>query len=303
MGYKHLYSFFIMLICVHGFMHGGINYTPDSLNICKDPETSSPLNLNIGLPGGLIMRGSDPWKQFKIYIPTASSGEMMSPSMSGNGGVISFYYKAYKMKQSIHCRNVFTMPDVPLQENTGYSNKANTIESALPAVLRVGKPTAKSKIAGNSNNMLTDTRLRSLIPAAVQVVDGDTSINYMEAIPVLTKAVQELNALVEKQEERIASLKTQLQAKKSIANNWGQILSCSPNPTTNEIHVEYRLEKENVQYFLSVVDMTGNNVASLQCRNGSNSHTFSIGGCGKGIYHVVLTADNAVADTYRIIKN
>jgi len=67
-------------------------------------------DFNIGLPGGLLLNGSNPYRFFKIHIPSFGDGREASLCLSGNGA-ISFYYDVYGMKVWIFCREIFTMSD------------------------------------------------------------------------------------------------------------------------------------------------------------------------------------------------
>lgn len=288
---------FLLLFCgLHG--NAVIRHTPQSLSI--DPTIVTPgINFNIGLPGGLFMKGSNSGRFFKISIPEYSTYGLASPCI--DGGTISFYYEAYSHKQWIYCREVFTMSD----------ERCKTDISDLPPMLanisrKPSESIAKSRSVSNADASVTIGNeydlLKGIIPGGIDIIEGDTLINNDELIAVLVKATQELCQEVAQQQSEVEELRDLLTQVKSKTTASGQIVACSPNPAENQITVSYILPETATQGELSISDNSGNIVRRTSAGSGEEQITISVGGYANGIYYIVLTDNGRVIDTFRIIK-
>lgn len=287
-----------LLLCCGLCGNAAIRYTPQSLSI--DSKITTPgINFNIGLPGGLFMKGSNTDRFFKISIPDYSAYGLASPCI--DGGTISFYYEAYKHKQWIYCREVFTMSD----------ERSKTDISDMPPMLanitqKTSESIAKSKSIFSSGAAKTVNNeydlLKGIIPGGIDIIEGDTLINNDELIAVLVKATQELYKEVEQQQSDLQELKDLLTQAKSKTTTLGQIVACSPNPADDRIIVSYILPETATQGELSFSDNSGNIVRRTSVRSGEEQIELSVGGYANGIYYIVLTDNGKVIDTFRIIK-
>ena len=279
--------------CTSLIVHASIIFTPNKLSI--DPISSGTIyGINIGLPNGMIMTGNNLDQQFKLHIPFSQGGIASSPCISGNGA-ISFYYKEYSHKQWIYCREAFIMSDID------YKSDIQPIDSMLKIVTRT---TSKSRTAKHSQSLGNREfeYLSSIIPNGIEIIDGDTVVNYAELIPILIKATQELKEESERQEKEISELQQRISQNKNKSNKLGKILSYTPNPATSQIIFTYETPNCNNAQII-ITDLNGNVHTTQKLQKNQNQTEITIDQLQKGFYHAILTIDNTPTDVVRIIKN
>ena len=283
-----LASFFTSFI-----IHASIVFTPNKLSIdLISPDIN--YGINIGLPNGLIMTGSNIDCFFKLHIPYSQNGIESSPCIAGNSA-ISFYYKEYNHKQWIYCREAFIMSDID------YKSDIQPIDSMLKIVTRT---TSKSRTAKHSQSLGNREfeYLSSIIPNGIEIIDGDTVVNYAELIPVLIKATQELKEESERQEKEISELQQRISQNKNKSDKLGKILSYTPNPATSQIIFTYETPNCNNAQII-ITDLNGNVHTTQKLQKNQNQTEITIDQLQKGFYHAILTIDNTPTDVVRIIKN
>lgn len=144
--------------------------------------------------------------------------------------------------------------------------------------------------------------LRNLAPNCVVVADNDTLINYNEIIPVLVKAIQEMNAESAQLDDDIKSVKMFLQAKKGQQSKYGKIISCQPNPTINDVAASYELYSDISNPTISLFNSSGVPISTVDLIESTGTVSISVEKYPSGIYYLVLTNGGAALDSYRIIK-
>lgn len=286
------------LLVMMGFgLKAEIVYTPTGLSIDALYEHALPADLKIGLPGGLIMKGSNPEQMFKIYIPTGADVTYPSPSISGYS-CISFYNPLYKSKLSITTRQSFTASgDIS-------SATKNNMPQILPTMLSASKSVRRNTAGQKASKDMEYDYLKLVAPGAIRVVNGDTIVNYQELVPMLFKAAQELNAQISEQEQMIDQL-TILLNSSFDTSKLGSILGCSPNPTSGYVTVSYTLDENAFGHKtdIRVTDTSGYLIYSHVIDQQASALPIDLSAAPKGIYLISLTIDNVVADTFRLIKN
>lgn len=143
--------------------------------------------------------GSQTW--FKINL------KEKNVRLSGNGGYIVFYGdSAY---EDIYVKNVYTNSDARFKSNIKPLTNALLLTKQLKPMSYGWKATD----ANNPNKCSTQELgflaqdLETLVPEAVTTdAEGNKLVNYNTIIPVLTGAIQELEAKVAELERRIQQL-------------------------------------------------------------------------------------------------
>lgn len=151
-------------------------------------------------------------------------------------------------------------------------------------------------------------------------------VNYTEIIPILTEAIKELNAKVEKQNNAVIEneeLKSKISLfeekfallEKSVAQicesgcagltkkiEENTLFQSIPNPTDKDALVNYFLtnEKSNSQIILFSQEGKDLESHSLEKKAGSGSIRLSLDGLTSGTYMYSLIVDNKVIDTKRL---
>lgn len=265
-------------------------------------SADSVFELTVSCQGGFIMR--HPSKRdgvFKIHLPSVpDTAEFRSPSISGNGGVMSLYYEAYQKKQSLNCGNIYQMSDERSKEDI--NDLPGVLGLLTESIDPVGPMKSRSSGDAMSSTMKQTSLYASIAPSSVVEADGDTAINYSEIIPALIKSVQELNELADRQDAVIEKLKNEITLKKQAVQSSVRIRSCSPNPAQDNISVAIEIGETIAGLRLSMADVGGNRCLS-QDLGDNNNVTLSVGHLPRGIYHLILSTDTEVYDTYRIILN
>jgi hypothetical protein len=172
--------------------------------------------------------------------------------------------------------------------------------------------------------------LEKVLPEAViKFEEGRYAVDYNSIIPVLTEAVKELNAKVEKQnnavieneelkakiavmEEKFALLEktiTQLcesgceGLKKAGSSSDVDVLYQSiPNPTDSEALINYSLSREYIDASITVSSQDGKQLMSvkLDTKKGAGSVKISLGDLANGTYLYTLVAGERVIDSKRL---
>lgn len=163
----------------------------------------------------------------------------------------------------------------------------------------------KIHIYSNKHYGLSAEQLEEVFPDLVyENEDGTKSINYVEMVPILVQAINELSA-------KVTALEGNNSAARKIATNVDgvgegvQVLSLGqnrPNPfgTTTDIEVSV---PENVQSaFVYVYDLQGKEVQQVDITGrGKQTVQLNAAELADGMYLYSLIADGQVAETRRMI--
>lgn len=288
----------LLLVLMMGIgLKAEIVSTPSSLSI-DALYPSLKADMNIGLSQGLLLTGAQPGQAFKIHFPSSADETYPSPSISGNG-CISFYWPLYKMKIWIYTRNTYTLSDERAKTDI------EPIDGALPMLFATPKASRSADANIRSAREKEYEFLKRVAPGAVTIADGDTIVNYMELVPVLFKAAQELTAQVEQQSEMISQVHQTLNSPAAKAVQLGRIIGCTPNPTNGYFTVNYQIDQKSLghSWSIRIMDSAGSEVYSKSILIDENTLSVDLSPGPKGVYFVSLNVDNASCDTYRLIKN
>ena len=280
-------------MCINASTHAAIVYTPNTLSV--DPiSIDTRFDVNIGLPNGLIMLGSNLDRFFKLYIPNSYNGIASSPCISGNNA-ISFYYREDNHKQWIYCREAFVMSDA------NFKSDIQPMGSMLNIITQTPQ---KSRMMNQSQSLKKREfeYLSSIIPNGINIIDGDTIINYTELIPVLIQATKELREESARQEQEILELKQLISQHKSKINKLNKFISYTPNPATTQIAFTFNIvNSDNTK--IVIADFNGNVQITQMLSVGQTQAEISIDQLQKGFYHAILIVNNIPQDVAKIIKN
>ena len=140
--------------------------------------------------------------------------------------------------------------------------------------------------------------VQKLFPELVQECgDGYLSVNYIELIPLLIQAVQELSLEVENLKKNEVARVPQNAKKESAI-----LYQNNPNPFSSDTRIEYQLPQTTKSAFLYIYNMTGSQVAEYPIMSfGNGSITIPTGQLVAGMYHYSLIADGQIIDTKSMI--
>lgn len=133
--------------------------------------------------------------------------------------------------------------------------------------------------------------------------DGYLSVNYVELIPLLIQAVQELSAELEEIKNATKAKKVVFDDKHSDAEAIEAVLyQNNPNPFTVDTQIEYQLPQTTKSATLYIYNMNGLQVAKYPISTFGNGYiVVSAGALDAGMYLYSLVADGQVIDTKRMI--
>lgn len=130
--------------------------------------------------------------------------------------------------------------------------------------------------------------------------DGFLSVNYVELIPLLVQAVQELSAKIESSQSNIRANTKENESKDRFVI--AELYQNNPNPFSVDTKIEYRLPKSTQSACLYVYNMSGLQIAEFPIHSfGVGSVIINAGYLEAGMYLYSLIADGQVIDTKRMI--
>lgn len=195
-------------------------------------------------------------------------------------------------------------------------NLNNTIE-----IVKKLRPVNYNWKDGNDDNLhygFVAQELKEIFPNAV-VYGAETDstslgVNYSEIIPILTKAIQEQQIIIENQNREIELIKAKLPDDGKLAINTSNeglnklpvLFQNTPNPFDKKTFIDYYIPKGTLQASIVVADATGKLVYS------STINTIGMGrvilddiSIAQGTYFYTLYVNNKLIDTKQmlVVKN
>lgn len=246
-----------------------------------------------------------------------------NPRIAGTENQVVFYNTQTQTFNSIQVANVYNYSDARAKENV------QTLKSGLSSVLSLrpvsykwkreavvqslsSEPSEKENITSTvAYGPVEDDQtqygflaqeVEEVLPDAIKTdAEGHKMINYTAIIPMLVQAVQELQATVETQAQRIEQLSngkgTQL-----IGDANNKILSCSPNPTNGFVTITTQLDNDVKSAKIIISSLMGSREKELTVSPQSPTASTSISSLNSGIYIVSLFVNGKLADYQRLIK-
>lgn len=121
------------------------------------------------------------------------------------------------------------------------------------------------------------------------------AVNYNALIPVLTKAIQELEAKVEQLEQKLAAVQPQQ------AVSAGRLFQNAPNPADGLTSIRYQLPAGVKQAAIQVYDMQGRVVKNWTVTGSDGTVTLQPGELGAGNYRYALVAAGRQVDSKAMV--
>ena len=137
--------------------------------------------------------------------------------------------------------------------------------------------------------------------------DGTKSINYVEMVPILVQAINELNAKIEVLEGGdggVKKVKSQATNSDEMAENI-TVLSLGqnkPNPFGTSTSIEVSIPEDVQSAFIYVYDLTGKKLQQMDVvARGRQTISLNASSLTDGMYLYSLIADGKVVETRRMI--
>jgi len=170
--------------------------------------------------------------------------------------------------------------------------------------IKLLKPKSYNFTADTTDGLVFDKRnhlgflaqdLEKVVPEAVRPgMKGYLAVNYSMIIPVLVKAMQEQQAIIDSLSKVVANLKPVVEKPAvDVTTPKGavlQLLQNVPNPTTGKTDISYVVPSK-VTATLEVHDLNGNSIGKWDNLKNSNIISIDLSGNMPGVYIYTLYAD------------
>lgn len=276
------------------------------------------LNRNFGVVGGLNSNyGAG------VYGTTAAG-----PDIQLTGSYAGYFDGATFVNGNLTASAVYTLSDIRLKENVSLlSETAATRGSTLDNIQRMNvieynlKDAVKRMDANEKNSRfkpaperseteinrrhfgLSAQDLKEIYPDLVlEGQDGYLAVNYSELVPVLIRAIQELNDKLDEANGIIGARKAQgTTAVNSVGTGANVLYQNTPNPFKEQTTIRFSLADDAQSASICIFDMTGKMLKNLPVSSGDTS--VSIGGweLGEGMFLYTLIVNGKEIDTKRMI--
>ncbi len=156
---------------------------------------------------------------------------------------------------------------------------------------------------------LSAEQLEEVFPDLVyEQEDGTKSINYVEMVPILVQAINELNAKIETLENRGESANEKnAQSAEDKGDSEEKLLLLSlgqnkPNPFSNSTTIEVCIPEDVQKAFIYVYDLQGKKVEQVDITaHGKQNIQLTSANLTDGMYLYSLIADGKIVETRRMI--
>lgn len=251
----------------------------------------------VGISEGLIVDGFirlqgtylNPSAKGNIFIEETSTTDRSSVSMSNRLNNI-------KMGTFFIERNEQIYADCGIEDD----DKIGT-ESASPSALQ-------KAVFDRKHYGLNTDQLEEVFPDLVyENEDGTKSINYVEMVPILVQAINELNAKIEELEGNGDSMKKTRAQTTSIDEIGKNVTLLSlgqnkPNPFSTTTDIEVSIPEDVQKAFIYIYDLTGKKLQQVDIPDhGKQSVAINAVNLSDGMYLYSLIADGKVIETRRMI--
>lgn len=196
-----------------------------------------------------------------------------------------------KLKPSSYDYNTSEYENLNLPEGKRYGFIADELEKVFPGLTKKAIHPAQTDENGN------------VISEAVEF----TAVSYIELIPVLTKAIQEQQKLIEAQQKSIEDLlakedkKNDLNIGENIVSN-GYLGQNVPNPFSTVTEIKYQLPVGTHKALIGVYDMNGKEIRQFQLGDAQSGSVFiQAGDLSAGMYLYSLVVDGKALSTKRMV--
>lgn len=137
--------------------------------------------------------------------------------------------------------------------------------------------------------------------------DGTKSINYVEMVPILVQAINELSAKIEILESKDGTIK-KVKAQATSVDGMGKDVTFlalgqnKPNPFGTSTNIEVSIPENVQKAFVYVYDLTGKKLQQVDIpARGKQTVTLNAATLSDGMYLYSLIADGKVVETKRMI--
>lgn len=193
----------------------------------------------------------------------------------------------------------YFMPDENASQNrAGRTSDADTIDVSIPLT------SVEKQVLTKQHYALSAEQLAKSFPDLVyEMENGEQCINYVELIPILVQAINELNAKIKILEGSQLMKSKQTAAIENAEHDSSIFLGQNyPSPVTNETFVDITIPENIHKASLFIYDTKGTKIKQEDiARRGTTTMRIDTSNLSTGIYVYSLVANGKVAQTRRMI--
>ena len=239
----------------------------------------------------------------------------INPRIAGTGNQVVFFNTATSTFNSIQVANVYNYSDERAKKNIqGLNNGLRKITLLNP----VSYDWKEEKVMADSLNGIAPSGpiengvrqygflaqdVEKVMPDVVATDEnGFKMVNYIAIIPVLVKAVQELQSTVSKQSDLIKELIGKQSSGTGKIETANKILSCSANDSGERLSIATQLDDGVTNARLVISSISGEPERTIPVSAQSPNVDENISSLQKGIHIVGLYIDNGLSDSKNWVK-
>lgn len=230
---------------------------------------------------------------------------------SGNGYYTGDWYDISdaKFKTNLHGLNNALSIVMQLQPRTYEFKQSEYPQMNFPAGMHYGF------IAQEMEKVTPNLVASTSQPVDMNNPDGEQNnfkmVNYIGLIPVLTEAIKEQQAIIQRQDsiinaqnERLDRLESKVNGSSSVENKdqLNRLYQNQPNPAGQETVIRYAVDPNAASAYVVVRDMQGNVVKTIPVsQKGEGALTIQSQELGSGVYTYELVVDGKLCDSRKMV--
>ena len=292
----------------------GINNTSPAYNL--DVTGTTRLNGYVGING-------TPPCCYPLSITSAYNQTIIvDPSTTANGSIIgtstdeiNFWYNSTTGHHRVYASSFNTTSDSTVKKNIKSlpSGALNKVLGLRPVSFKY-KDEPDTLNRGKQNLGLIAQEVETVIPEAVSFnrVGNVKMIDYDMIIPVLIKAMQEQETLIESLQKEIKNLKSENSTSKGsndtkneteeTLNSSASLEQNTPNPFTQKTEIRFFIPETSSSSMLCIYNMSGMQIKNFSIsEKGNGMITINGSDLQAGMYLYTLIVDGKEVDTKRMI--
>lgn len=233
-----------------------------------------------------------------------------NPRIWTTNGSISFYSQPYNNYMYLYAKGYYTVSDSSLKSDItklsyGLKDvmKLNPVQYSLKSTVELEEKKV-TETASKEFGFLSQ-EVRRTFPATdiTRFSEGHLLMDYDQLIPVLVKAIQEQQAIIDKLSDELESVKSNRLTNSIPSDQKNKLFQNEPNPFSAQTKIRFKLESENIRSAEIVVfNLLGELQRTYTIRNFSDeSITVEGNDLKPGKYLYSLIVNNSEVETKTMI--
>lgn len=302
-------------------------------NVALYGESSSPSAINSGRAFGVLGIAGNSTNGYNYGVFGKLYGDQNGAGVYGsstdimgkyiNGKYAGYFNGPTHVEGTLTATSVITTSDIRLKENIVpivNNDKGNTLDNILKMNVieynykqREIPNVDRDTLNNNLENSLQDERHYGLSAQELQTIypilvkkgqDGYLGVNYIEMIPVLIRAIQELKEELDAVKgsdaaTRKAPITTSVSTTSTINGNI--LYQNTPNPFKEQTIIRFSLADNANNASICIFDMVGKILKKLPISSGETSVSINGWELGEGMFFYTLIVNGKEIDTKKMI--